>query len=120
MDSSRLSGSGLIAGQVVKGYKACRVCGGDTCAEYSRCLKKMVFLGSRRFLPMAQRFWRNRADFNGNPEFSEMPKRRTGVGIMEQAVVRSNWLRSGGIENNDGDPVKVHGVKRLSIMFALP
>ena len=42
---------GLIAGQTVKGYAACPVCGGDTYSEHSKCLKKMIYLRSRRFLP---------------------------------------------------------------------
>ena len=105
------SALGLIAGQVVKGYTACPVCGGDTCSEYSRCLRKMVFLGSRKFLPEGHRFRRCRAAFNGHPELGEMPRRRTGPEIIEQAHERSNWLRNGGTENAEGHPVKVHGVK---------
>ena len=39
---------------------------------------------------------------------------------MEQGRLRSQWLRDGGVEDSEADPVKLHGVKRMSIPFALP
>ena len=111
---------GLIAGQTVKGYAACPVCGGETFAEHSRCLKKMVYLGNRRFLPDGHRFRRARAAFNNRSEHSRFPQRRTGVEIMRQGMERSQFLRNGGVEDSNDDPVKQHGVKRVSILYALP
>ena len=105
---------------MVKGYVACPICGGDTCAEYSRYLRKMVYLGSRKFLPNGHQFRRCRAPFNGSAEHGEAPTRRSGTEFMQQAADRTNWLRNGGVENSEGDPVKIHDVKRLSILFALP
>lgn len=111
---------GLIGGHVVKGYAACPVCGGDTYAEHSSCLKKMVFLGHRRFLPMNHVFRRARVAFNNQPEARTYPQRRTGTEVLNQGRARSEWLRDGGIEDSQEDPVKRHGVKRSSILYALP
>ena len=36
------------------------------------------------------------------------------------AEEREMYLASGGRENGDDDPVKVNGVKRVSILFKLP
>jgi hypothetical protein len=41
---------GLVSGQQTKGYRGCPICGEDTCAEQSVAMKKMLYLGSRRFL----------------------------------------------------------------------
>lgn len=111
---------GLVSGHVVKGYVACPVCGAQTCAEYSKHLKKMLYQGSRRFLPLAHRFRRCRAPFNGESEHRPPPERRTGAQILEEGRTRAEFLRNGGVEDSAGDPVKEHGVKRASILFALP
>ena len=111
---------GLIAGQTVKGYVGCPVCGGDTVAEYSKSLRKMLYLGARRFLPPGHRFRRARAAFNNCPEHGTFPARRTGEQILQEGRERSEWLRNGGVEDSEGDPVKRHGVKRASVLFALP
>lgn len=111
---------GLIGGHVVKGYAACPVCGGDTFAEHSSCLKKMVFLGHRRFLPPNHTFRRARQAFNNQPEAASHPQRRDGSVIFNQGRERSEWLRNGGAEDTENDPVKLHGVKRASILYALP
>ena len=58
--------------------------------------------------------------FNNMSEHSHFLSRRTGEEIMPQGMERSQWLRNAGVEDSDGDPVKQHGVKRVSILFALP
>ena len=110
---------GLIAGQTVKGYLACLVCGGGTCSERSRSLKKMVYLGHRRYLPQGHKFRRARAAFDNTAEVRDFPTRRTGEELMEQGRNRTNWLRDSGVEDSKADSVKEHGVKRISILFAL-
>lgn len=111
---------GLVSGQTVKGYVACPVCGAETCSEYSRVLTKMIYMGSRRYLNPNHRFRRSRSAFNNNIEDGQRPRRRSGIEILEQGRGRASWLRGGGVEDSDGDPVKEHGVKRASILFALP
>ena len=48
------------------------------------------------------------------------PDRPTGEEILQWGTARSNFLAGGGAENSNGDPVKLHGVKRRSIFFDLP
>ena len=111
---------GLISGQTVKGYVACPICGGGTCSEHSGVLNKMVYLGCRRFLSPDHRFRRSRAPFNNSVEDLVFPNRRSGTEILELGRARAEWLREGGVVDSDEDPVKQHGVKRASILFALP
>ena len=111
---------GLIAGQQVKGFVGCPLCGPDTYSEYSNVLKKMLCMGGRRFLCEGHRFRRSRAAFNGAPEFNPPPGRPTGRDIMERGEERAAFLEFGGEVDDDDDPVKVHGVKRASILFELP
>ena len=111
---------GLISGQTVKGYVACPVCGGGTCSEHSRVLNKMVYLGSRRFLPPDHRFRRMRSHFNNSVEELIFPRRRSGTETLELGRARAEWLREGGVADSEEDPVKQHGVKRASILYALP
>ena len=111
---------GLIAGQVVKGYVACPICGESTCADHSPALKKMIYLGHRRFLPQGHRFRRARAAFNGQQELNSAPIWRSGDLVLQRGRARAEWLRNRGNEDSADDPVKAHGVKRASILFALP
>ena len=80
----------------------------------------MVYLGAWRFLPFNHRYRRCRATFNNAREELGIPRRRTGAEILEQGRERADWLRQGGVVDNDGDHVKQHGVKRGSILYALP
>ena len=74
----------------------------------------------RRFLPPEPRFRRARAAFNGSPEHREMPQRRNGAQVLAEGRERADFLRNGGVEDGDMDPVKRHRVKRASIFYALP
>lgn len=111
---------GLLAGQQVHGYKGCPLCGPETCAEHSPLLSKMIYLGGRRFLPGDHRFRRAKAAFNNHQEWSMGPDRPTGEEVLVWGTARSSFLADGGVENSNGDPVKLHGVKRRSIFFDLP
>jgi len=111
---------GLLSGQQVHGYKACPLCGPETCAEHARLLRKMIFLGGRRYLPEDHRFRRARAAFNLNQEWQLPPQRPTGEEVLRWGCQRSQFLADGGVENSDCDPMKLHGVKRRSIFFDLP
>ena len=110
---------GLIAGQQVKGFVGCPICGPDTYSEYSSVLKKMLYMGGRRLLSGEHRFRRSRAAFNGESEFNPPPIRPSGRDIKERGEERVSFLGFGGQEDDDDDPVKVHGVKRSSILFEL-
>lgn len=111
---------GLLAGQQTHGYKGCPLCGPETCAEHAPLLSKMIYLGGRRFLPADHRFRRAKAAFNNHQEWSMGPDRPTGEEVLVWGTARSSFLADGGVENSNGDPVKLHGVKRRSIFFDLP
>jgi len=111
---------GLISGQQTKGYRGCPVCVTETCAEHSRVLSKMVYLGSRRWLPQEHRFRRARIPFDGNMEVREPPIRPSGEEILEMAEERAQYIADGGREDGDDDPVRENGVKRVSVLFKLP
>jgi len=48
------------------------------------------------------------------------PARPTGEEVLDWGTARSTFLADGGVENSVADPVKLHGVKRRSILFDLP
>jgi len=114
------SAYGLLSGQQVHGYKGCPLCGLETCSEYAMLLGKMICLGGRRYLPENHQFRRARMSFNNQQEWQLPPARPTGEEVLRWGTQRSNFLRDGGVENSDEDPVKLHGVKRCSIFFLLP
>jgi hypothetical protein len=115
---------GLVSGQQVKGYRGGPICMEDTDAEHAPCLHKMVYLGHRRYLPEGHRWRHARRAFNGEQEFRPPPRRRIGEEIREYAESRVQFLQEHGLrvdsENNAADPVKIHGVKRRSVLFDLP
>ena len=47
---------GLLFGQQVSGYKGCPMCSPETCAEHAAILRKMIYLGGRRYLHADHRF----------------------------------------------------------------
>ena len=73
---------GLLSWQQVHGYKACSLCGLETCAKHVRLLHKMVYLGARRFLHLHHHFRRARSTFNNHPEWQLPPKRASSEEIL--------------------------------------
>lgn len=61
-----------------------------------------------------------KAAFNGNQELRPPPERLFGDEILRMAEKREEYLRRGGTEDSENDPVKSHGVKSVSILFSLP
>lgn len=53
-------------------------------------------------------------------EMRTEPKVVTVEEQMRQAIAYESWKREGNREGGLGDPSKIHGVKRLSILFRLP
>ena len=111
---------GLILGQQTKGYKGCPICVSRTYAIHSTVLKKMLYLGNRRWLPADHRFRRARVAFNGNSEMRASPIRPSGHDILRMGEERAAYLGSGGRQDGEEDPVKQHGVKRVSVLYQLP
>jgi hypothetical protein len=66
---------GLISGQQVKGYRGCPICTSATCAEHSTILRKMVYMGGRRYLEVGHPWRKAKAAFNGEGENRVAPPR---------------------------------------------
>ena len=111
---------GIISGQQTKGYKGYPVCVSETCAIHSGVLKKMLYLGNRRWLPEEHRFRRASVAFDGHTEFCVAPERPSGHEILRMAEERVAFIAGGGRRDGDDDPVKEHGVKRVSVLYDLP
>src|SRR6266542_3385551 len=54
-----------LSGQVVKGFNGCVQCMDDTSGVWLKNYKKVVYIGTRRFLRTDQPFHRNKKSFNG-------------------------------------------------------
>jgi hypothetical protein len=111
---------GLLSGQQVHGYKGCPLCGPEACAEHALLLNKMIYLGGRHYLQRDHRIRRAQAAFNNHQEWRLAPKAPTGEEVMRWGTQRSQFLSNGGVENSNMDLVKLHGVKRKSILFFSP
>ena len=96
------------------------MCVTETCAIHSAVLKKMLYLGHRRWLAPEHRFRRARVGFDGNSEMRPPPRRLSGHSILEMGEERAAYIVSGGRQDGEDDPVKRHGVKRVSALFQLP
>ncbi|KAG0594066.1 hypothetical protein M758_UG045000 [Ceratodon purpureus] len=62
----------------------------------------------------------NEDQFRGQREHRVAPMRMTGVETKRCGMEREQYLREGGVRGGEGDPVRRHGVKRLSKLFTLP
>ena len=110
----------LLSGQAGKGYAGCPICGEGTSAEYSKEVRKTLFLGNRRWLKHNHRWRFARAAFNGHSNHNPAPPRQSGQTIVRNGAWRESFLQCGGRRNSEHDPVKCTGVKRISILFQLP
>ena len=112
---------GIVAGLVTKGYKGCVCCGPNTLSRRSKYLKKNVYDHQhRRYLPKLHDLRENEVLFRGQTERRLPPPRMTGQETRRCGEEREEWLRNGGVSGSAGDPVRQHGVKRVSALFTLP
>ena len=58
--------------------------------------------------------------FNGRMEERGPPKVVMGDEQAHRGVEYQDWLGNGNKEGSDGDPSKIHGVKRRSALYDLP
>lgn len=110
----------LISGHQTKGYKGCPICVTNICASHSSVLKKMVYLGSRRWLPLQHHFRRARAAFDGSAEWRQAPISPSEYYILRMGEERAMYLANGGRKDGEDDPVKLYGVKQVSELYHLP
>ncbi|KAI5318167.1 hypothetical protein L3X38_037875 [Prunus dulcis] len=73
---------GNLSGCVVKGYKACPICGDDTPSHRLKNGHKICYIGHRKWLPINHPYRRQRVAFNGKPEYGIPPEPLTGEEVL--------------------------------------
>ncbi|KAI5324340.1 hypothetical protein L3X38_033413 [Prunus dulcis] len=73
---------GNLSGCVVKRYKACPICGDDTPSHRLKNGHKICYIGHRKWLPINHPYRRQRAAFNGKPEYGIPPEPLTGEEVL--------------------------------------
>ncbi|CAL8174556.1 unnamed protein product [Prunus armeniaca] len=73
---------GNLSGCVVKGYKACPICGDDTPSHILKNGHKICYIGHRKWLPINHPYRRQCAAFNGKPEYGTPPEPLTGEEVL--------------------------------------
>ncbi|KAI5314043.1 hypothetical protein L3X38_043219 [Prunus dulcis] len=73
---------GNLSGCVVKGYKACPICGDDTPSHRLKNGHKICYIGHRKWLPINHPYRRQRAAFNGKPEYGIPPEPLIGEEVL--------------------------------------
>ncbi|KAI5316905.1 hypothetical protein L3X38_036612 [Prunus dulcis] len=73
---------GNLSGCVVKGYKACPICGDDTPSHRLKNGHKICYIGHRKWLPINHPYRRQRAAFNEKPEYGIPPEPLTGEEVL--------------------------------------
>ncbi|BFG30824.1 hypothetical protein CerSpe_170980 [Prunus speciosa] len=99
---------GNLSGCVVKGYKACPICGDDTPSHRLKNGHKICYIGHRKWLPINHPYRRQHAAFNGKPEYGTPLEPLTGEEVLHM-VEDINYIwgskKGGGGGENDGDRV---------------
>ncbi|KAI5324104.1 hypothetical protein L3X38_033177 [Prunus dulcis] len=99
---------GNLSGCVVKGYKACPICGNDTPSHRLKNGHKICYIGHRKWLPINHPYRRQRATFNGKPEYGTAPdplNREEVLRIVEDINYIWGSKNEGSVGENDGDRV---------------
>ncbi|KAI5343682.1 hypothetical protein L3X38_011558 [Prunus dulcis] len=73
---------GNLSGCVVKVYKACPICGDDTPSHRLKNGHKICYIGHRKWLPINHPYRRQRAAFNGKPEYGIPPEPLIGEEVL--------------------------------------
>jgi len=69
---------GNLSGCRTKGFKACPICGDDTCSLRLKNCKKNVYMGHRRFLRLNHSYRKKKKAFDGTVELRRAPMPLTG------------------------------------------
>ncbi|CAL8099280.1 unnamed protein product [Prunus armeniaca] len=64
------------------GYKACPICGDDTPSHRLKNGHKICYIGHRKWLSINHPYRRQRAAFNGKPEYGTSPEPLTGEEVL--------------------------------------
>ena len=105
-----------------QGFAACPSCGCNLGAEHSVKLGKQTYTGTRRWLPPGHsyKFDDMKEHFTGFAETHPRPEVVSAEEQVQYANEYCAWKEAGNQEDASGDPSKVHGVKRVSILNRLP
>ncbi|VVA31182.1 PREDICTED: transposon, partial [Prunus dulcis] len=99
---------GNLSSCVVKGYKACPICSDDTPSHRLKNGHKICYIGHRKWLPINHPYRRQRAAFNGKPEYGTPPEPLHGEEVL-RIVEDINYIwgskNGGSVGENDGDRV---------------
>ena len=112
---------GTVAGVVTKGYNGCACCGPNNITQRSLDLKKNIWDHQHgRFLPAVHWMRDDETLFRGNTEHRPPMPQMSGSSTREFGEERDAYIHNGGVASAPTDPVRCHGVKRLSALFSLP
>jgi hypothetical protein len=102
----------LFAQCVRKGQVGCPPCVATTKSQSSKKLKKMVYCGTRRYLPQSHPYRWAKMAFNGKAKIIAAPIQMFITTIIEGAKVREIWLAN-PLNRARGklDLVHKHGIK---------
>ena len=113
---------GTVGGFAHQGYTACPWCGEDLGAEHSTKLGKQTYGRTRRWLPQDHPYRSAEMKDHFNEFVENRPK--PCVVIVEEQIRHGleckAWKALGNKDGAPGDPSKIYGLKRLSILFRLP
>jgi hypothetical protein len=115
-------GYGTVGGFSHQGYATYPWCGSELQAKHSVELGKQTYGGTRGWLPEdhAYRRLEMQENFSGQVESRTKPRAVSVEELLEHAAAYEAWRVAGNRDGATGDPSKVHGCKRRSILFTLP
>ena len=115
-------GYGTVGGFAHEGFAACPSCGCNLGVEHSVEQGKQTYTGTRRWLPSGHPYKSDdmKEHFIGFAETGPRPKVVSAEDQVQHMKEYCAWKEVGNQEGAPGDPSKVHGVKRVSILNRLP
>jgi hypothetical protein len=111
-----------VGGFAHQGYVGCSWCGSELGAEYFVELGKQTYRGTRCWLPEhhAYRLDEMQVHFTRARKTCRKPRRVSVEEQLEYVAQYETWRAAGNRDGGTGDPSKVHGCKRTSILYTLP
>ncbi|BBH08152.1 transposable element gene [Prunus dulcis] len=76
-------------------YKACPICGDDTPSHRLKNGHKICYIGHRKWLPINHPYRRQRAAFNGKPEYGIPPEPLTGEEVLHMVENVTEFIEHG-------------------------
>ncbi|CAL8991832.1 unnamed protein product [Prunus brigantina] len=98
---------GNLSGCVVKGYKACPICGDDTPSHRLKNGHKICYIGHRKWLPINHSYKRQRATFNGKPEYGMPPEPLTGEEVLHMVEDDVMYIEKNGCDSIIGTLLEI-------------